>query len=610
MCDRRRAGLFGALGRERGLFRDVACWPDLRDFLRGRSAALLTQQGERAWEALGGVRDAQGLGFRACGGPAVAAAMGALAAGPGGFLWADPAGMAWAVRLVHAGGSDADAFGFGLSWPGAGSAPGQARCAAVRPPASGELAQPGAAPPGGARERLECVARGLRLGGRAECLLWATHAAVLAQRSSLVLLPDLLLAQLVWAGKRFGGGRRWPRHWRHDLLAVLQSLLSLRWATFRFARDGWQPRFGAQAVAVCYVEDLHLNRPAEDVCRAACPLHGRGARHGHFLVGVGYGFLGALEHFATSDDGRGTRAFDFTAGPEGKQAVLSAARAAGDLVSVHLPTKLLGAAAGLCPGPRRLLQALVGELVRLHGKKKGSRPDRAALIRGDRVPGVKARTWVRCPLLQAHVAYADFNGNGKRKGRGYRFFGAKGTGWVHKAGHAIPAPDDDRGREAALRTFLGDLSDVAGPFGLTVAGLDPRTGQWLDLEALVAAAGVPGCWRELDRLHVRAYGPEPYLELWRQHLASQANFTHIEGGHAVAVPASSHPAAPLAGWRTGNEALDLALELRRRNVRQRDLAKHLGVSRAFICQVLRGAKKAPAGLLERARHFLAGAASG
>jgi hypothetical protein len=89
-------------------------------------------------------------------------------------------------------------------------------------------------------------------------------------------------------------------------------------------------------------------------------------------------------------------------------------------------------------------------------------------------------------------------------------------------------------------------------------------------------------------------------------LASQANFTHIEGGSAVAVPASSHPAAPLAGWTTGNEALDLALELRRRRVRQKDLAEHLGVSAAFVCQLLRGAKKAPAGLLERARHFLAG----
>jgi hypothetical protein len=536
--------------------------------------------------------------------------MRALAAGPGGFLWSDPAGMTWAVRLVHAGGSDADAFGFGLSWPGAGSALGPARHAGVRLPAPSELSQPGAAAPAGPRERLERVARGLRLGGRAECLLWATHAAVLAQRSSLVLLPDLLLAQLVWAGKRFGEGRRWPRHWRQDLFSVLQSLLSMRWATFRFARDGWQPRFGAQAVAVSYVEDLHLNRPAEDLCLAACPLHGRGARHGHFLVGVGYGFLGALEAFAVRDDGRGTRAFDFTAEPAGKEGLIAAARAAGDLVSVHLPSELLGAAAGLRPGPRRLLQALVRELARLPGKKKAGRPDRAALIRGDRVPGVKARTWVRCPLLRPGVAYADFNGNGKRKGRAYRFFGAKGTGWLHKAGYDVPAPDDDRGREESLRAFLEDLRDLAGPFGLTVAGLDPRTGQWLDLEALLTAAGVPGCWRELDRLHVRAYGPASYLELWRQHLASQANFTHIEGGSAVAVPASSHPAAPLAGWSTGNEALDLALELRRCKVRQKDLAAHLDVSPSFVCQLLRGAKRAPAGLLERARHFVAASPGG
>src|SRR5262249_6750098 len=148
-------------------------------------------------------------------------------------------------------------------------------------------------PPADVRAQLQRAAQGLRLYERAACGLWALHAAVLAQRSSLVLLPDVTLRQVVW-----GGRRGLPPHWRAQLGAVLRSLLSLRWASSRFNTHGWQPRFGAQAVAVSYVEDLRVSRPDEDRCRPCCGLHGRGVPHGHFLVGVGHGFLGALELFA------------------------------------------------------------------------------------------------------------------------------------------------------------------------------------------------------------------------------------------------------------------------------------------------------------------------
>jgi hypothetical protein len=382
---------------------------------------------------------------------------------------------------------------------------------------------------------------------------------------------------------------------------VLQSLLSLRWASFRFGHHGWQPRFGAQAVAVAYVEDLRVNRPTEDDCRACCGLHGRGVRHGHFLVGVGHGFLGALELFADGND-RDVRRYDFTRAPEAKQEVIASARRAGDMITVHLPTKLLGAAAGLPPGQRRIHQALVGELVRLPRKARSSRADRAALVNGNRVPGVQARTWIDCPGLQPGGRYADFNGNGKRRGRGYRPFGARGTGWLHKAGY--PVPDDDRGRAESLRAFLTDLSGLAGRFGLIVCSIDPTSGEWLDLDAMVAVARLPGGWQPLDRVHLRVYAPSDYLERWREQLASGANFADLPrvAGTTAPDPVASPGSAP--GWKTGLPALDLALEVQRHNVKQKDLARHLGVSPAFVCQVLKGLKRVPDEMLRKARDFL------
>jgi hypothetical protein len=601
LCDRQQTALFEALGRTRGLFQSVSHWPDIEDVLGNRSAALLAEQGERAWEAMGGIRDAQrGFAFKPCPSPAVAALMRELAADPGGFLWADRGGKTWAVRLVPARGNDPAAFhGFGLSWPGAGVVPGPARGTETGSRKGGQLAQSApsdVATPAGVREQLQRVAGELWLYERAEQCLWALHAAVLAQRSSLVLLPDVLLGQIIWGGKR----GCWPKHWRSQILDVLRSLLGLQWATFRFTRDGWQPRFGAHAVAVAYVEDLRVSRPAEDVCRPVCPLNERNVTHGHYLVGVGYGFLGALELFATGSDAHGRRTFDFSTEPEAKLERITAARRAGDIITVHLPAKLLGPHTRLRPGSHRIVQALVTELVRLPKKRKSSRPDRARLLKGNRVPGVKSGTWIVCPFLESGLSFADFNGNGKRPGRGYRLFGVKGTGWLHKAGY--PVAVDDKGREASLRYFLNDLRDLAGPLGLIAVGLDPRTFKWLDLDMMIEVARVAGGWKGLEKLHLRVYGPADYLGRWRGYLACQANFSSIPGGAEVA-PTSTVVNRD-GDRKSGRPGLDLAIALQRGKIKQKDLARHLGVSAAFVSQVLHGNKKPSEQLLQRARDCI------
>src|SRR5207247_808856 len=49
-------------------------------------------------------------------------------------------------------------------------------------------------------------------------LHWAIHLAVINQRSSEVVLPDVLLGQALWGGNR----QRWPKNWRAYLLAQLR----------------------------------------------------------------------------------------------------------------------------------------------------------------------------------------------------------------------------------------------------------------------------------------------------------------------------------------------------------------------------------------------------
>ncbi len=180
---------------------------------------------------------------------------------------------------------------------------------------------------------------------------------------------------------------------------------------------------------------------------------------------------------------------------------------------------------------------------------------------------MQARTWVICPGLQPGGRYADFNGNGKRRGRGYRLFGARGTGWLHKAGY--PVPDDDRGRGESLRAFLTDLSGLAGRFGLIGCSIDPVNGEWLDLDAMVAVARLPGGWKPLDRVHLRVYAPSDYLERWRELLASGANFADLP---RVAGTTAPDPVAS-PGWKTGLPALDLAVAVQRHNCRHRRVTR-------------------------------------
>jgi hypothetical protein len=570
MIDRDRADLFAALGRTPGPFRGLAYWPELCEALSARSEELLAQLGPEEWVDRGGICGDDGRLSASLVSPLAAEVIACLADDPGGLLWTGNDGTDWAVRLVPAGSRQPGSyFGFAIGWRGPGRPP--------RRPAKGNRV---------ARKGLMGRARALRLSRRTEQILVALHAAVVSQRSSIVLVPDVSFGEVIW------GGQPRPRDWRADVFDALRSLLDLRAEVLRVPTDGWRPHLGMESVAVATVEELWDTRPDEDGCRPACPLWGRDAPHHHFLVQVGCGFLGVMEKFATASGERTARVYEFARpGPCEPDDELSVARKAGRLVSISLPTALFGPApwSGLTPAYRGIIQGLMGEVTRARAGPK-TRNDHARVFRGNLVPGPGGGPRVYCPLLAADGRHVAFGGNGRRFGMGYRLVGKSGTGWLFKCGY--PVSEDGRELLRVVRRFLDDLEAVGRVLNLTVVGLDPYNAGWRDLAQLRALAERAGQLPELLRLHVRVYGPEDYLHHCREHFAAVGNFRFIPGG---AGRGNTDPEQP---------TLDLGARLRGAGFTQSQLARHLEVSQPFISQLENLARPWPERLRERAEELL------
>src|SRR5262249_23118976 len=158
---------------------------------------------------------------------------------------------------------------------------------------------------------------------------WAMHQAVLIQRTSIIQLPDVALGQILWGGDR----AKWPQNWRNTLMDILSSLSELHVAALRIGGTTWRPRLTMRSVAVAHCEIVEQTRGRKDACTPSCSLWNQAEQHQHFLIQIGYGFLGVLEYFAISDDKDGKRQFDFEqkrpAGDAGK--VLAEARGRGQI---------------------------------------------------------------------------------------------------------------------------------------------------------------------------------------------------------------------------------------------------------------------------------------
>jgi hypothetical protein len=591
MADKTQVELFGAVGRTRGPFQGVIDWPYLNGVVEEQSQTLLASEGEDAWRAAGGRYGDDGkptFHWRSC---RAAQIVQGIAQETGGFIWTDAHGTGWAVSLVPLAAPQTYA-GLAISWSGAGRVIDPVAREEYRRAVEQQLAE---LIPGGeaaTRHHLQQLADRIWLYERAEQVLWAIHAAVLLQRTSVISLPDLALGEIIWGGD----WRSWPSNWRNTLMDILSSLSELHVAALHIGGMEWRPRLTMRSVAVAYYQLLERGRKHGNGCNSLCPFWNRPVPHDHFLIQIGYGFLGLLEHFAVSDNKEGERQFDFEQkklpGDAGK--AIAEARKSGRLVPVHLLTKVFSR---LTRGQTGIIQALVREVTRARGKGNSARPDKAEVLVGNQVPDVRGRQRIVCPLLRRDGRYVGFNGNGLRRGLGYLLVGKGSSGWLARCGSVMTVGTEPKwsgksgvGRD--VRTFLKELDEVARMIGLTVLGLARRTGAWLNLEQVVGLAALSIGLGRLNDIHLRIYGPEDYLDRVRSLVAARGQFASIPGAP------SGQGMAP--GSLLGDPNLELKMRMHQKGLSQDDLARQLGVSKSFVSKLLSGTKMWPEGMWERA----------
>lgn len=584
MLDRDQDAKFKALCGQRGPFRDVSQFPWLDEALARHSAGVLEREGKAFWRDAGGEFRSDGQPYCKLTSLLATSAVQLLAGNPGGLLWRDRDGVAWAVRLARVPQWSKDKlYGFCINWADS--------VAAV---SGDEDPGPEGLPFLTSRERrrslagLQQIGGGIRLSPRAEQILWAIHTAVLQQRRSLVTLPDVYLGQIVWGGQR----DKWPRNWRRDLVQTLRSLMSLRSEIIVLGKHGWNPRFGAGAVAVAGVVDLAEMCPDLDRCDADCPIGAAGGvAHSHFRVQIGCGFLGVLEQFMTEDDGEGGRTYDFFGGKSAAKEteILQRARQQGRIVTASTLSKIFGAAAWseLPKSQRNILDALLHEVTRQTGSK---RTDKARVLGGNHVVNAKADGVIECPYLQPDQSYVTFGGNGKRAGCGYRIVGQNGRGWLHKCGWEIPADDNGAGRVA--RAFLANLQRLADTLGLSVVGLG-KGGTWFNLKMLLAMAGSKTGMQRLLMVNLRIYAPVDYLVRLRNYFAEKGHFSQIADAKAADTSA-----------QTSLRSFTLADRVRHAGIRHDGLAGQLGISRSHATNLLNGRKTWSKKLRRRCERLL------
>src|SRR5208282_432799 len=124
-----------------------------------------------------------------------------------------------------------------------------------------QMAELGAGGETETRRKLQDLADRMWLYERGEQVLWAIHAAVLMQRSSIILLPDVGLAEIIWGGNRSA----WPANWRGSIMDILASLSELHVAALRIGGPEWRPTFKMRSVAVAHCEIVEQTRQRRDV---------------------------------------------------------------------------------------------------------------------------------------------------------------------------------------------------------------------------------------------------------------------------------------------------------------------------------------------------------
>src|SRR5207245_4306622 len=128
----------------------------------------------------------------------------------------------------------------------------------------------------------------------------------------------------------------------------------------------------------------------------------------------------------------------------------------------------------LTPSQCNGLSALTGEVTR---SSRSSRKDKAQVVRAGEGDRKGERRVPRCPFLPEGRGHVLFNGNGKGKRKNLHGHGFRPSTWMRKAGYP------DAGRYSII---LNDLSELAEPFGLVVAGSHVQHRDWKTLQELRA----------------------------------------------------------------------------------------------------------------------------
>jgi hypothetical protein len=177
------------------------------------------------------------------------------------------------------------------------------------------------------------------------------------------------------------------------------------------------------------------------------------------------------------------------------------------------------------------------------------------------IPSFNGRRTLRCSLLDAQADHVGFNGNGYRKGLGYRL--TTPGGWLAKAGY--PLTD--------AQAFLQDLASLADRLGLIVVGLQSSTGTCFALDQVQDLALTTVGRRTLDKMNVRIYTAADYINRWNTVFGWQ-------GPSGAASPPVPDPVQALLP------------QMRRRNISYRALATAIGFDSSFLYKVLNGKKGA------------------
>lgn len=415
--------------------------------------------------------------------------------------------------------------------------------------------------------------QGRRRSGRHSVLKgcrWLVHRLIITQQRSTVVVPDVMLAQVVWGA----GRQQWPRNWRTKVGQFI----------------------GGQAKA---------QKPTKP-CPPTCPLHGQNEAHQHFTLRFSTLndtteqaslFLGVLELFGyTAQDGKRTYDWaqlheDDPTQAKARQAEIDKHRKKGRLVAVYLPVLVFGPSprSGLSHRQCQLLTALTRETTRSGSR----RPDKAKVYLGGSPEAAKdSKSQVVCPYLATGGSYIAFNGNAGRRnshrqhsGRGYRLVGRTGAGCLKRAGYAVP--NDSEGRWQSVAAFLTDLKALSGPFGLVVAGWHPQKNEWHTLDEMRSMARTKDGQRWLDHCLLRVFTRDDYLSRWRGYFARKLGFSFIPGGEENGAVA---PVAALAGPMI-KDANDLQCWMTKVGMTDQELADQLGKSREWVSQQRSGKKK-------------------